>query len=286
MKLLISGAGGFLASRLIEELNDREAEPGLEVLGFSHSQWDFTDFEQTEQLIQQERPDILLHCGAISDVAVCEKHPDLSYSVNVQGTENVARVCGKYGVRLIFCSSDQVYMGNDSSLPHQEDERLTPPHVYGRHKLLAEEKCFLYQPDSICLRLSLMYDWNTREGAEHGNLVSNVRKALEAGTPIKYPVYDFRSITNVWETIGNIKKILGLPAGVYNFGSENDKCTYEIVKHILGVLKEDERRVERNEEAFADKPRNLRMNISRLNRLGIHLFSTLEGIDQGINPKR
>lgn len=276
MKIMVTGARGFLASRLCRYLQERRHE----VTGFSHEQLDITSYEAVRKSLREISPKLIIHCAAISDVAACAEDADLSLRVNVRGTENIARASGEMGIRLIFCSSDQIYFGSQGNMPHAEDEEVRPPHVYGRHKLLAEQICRQANADSICLRLSLMYDKHIREGREHGNLLSNVLKAAQEKKAVSYPVYDFRSITDVWEVVRNMERIFQIPGGIYNFGSENDLSTFDTVKLILELSGHVNVHLQENREAFADCPRNLRMDISRMRALGIDFARTAEGLQK------
>lgn len=275
MKIMVTGARGFLASRLCRYLQEQRHE----VTGFSHEQLDITSYEAVRQSLREIRPEEVIHCAAISDVAACAEDEGLSFRVNVRGTENIARASGEMGIRLIFCSSDQIYFGSRGDMPHAEDEEVCPPHVYGRHKLLAEQICRKENAGSICLRLSLMYDKHIR-GREHGNLLSNVLKAAQEKKAMSYPVYDFRSITDVWEVVRNMERLSQIPGGIYNFGSENDLSTFEIVKLILKFSGHANVHLQENREAFADCPRNLRMDIGRVRAHGIDFTRTAEGLQK------
>ncbi|NLL77561.1 MAG: NAD(P)-dependent oxidoreductase [Clostridiales bacterium] len=274
MRILLTGANGFLASRLCIALKKHE------VMGLTRGQMDFTDGNEVEKKVREISPDIIIHCGAVSDIGTCEKEPELSHKVNVLGTENIAKACGKFGAKLMFCSSDQVYLGHTGTNPHSEEESLCPPHVYGKQKLQAERKCLEFNEDSVILRLSWMYDKETRIGIEHGNLVTNVLQAVQEGKEVRYPVFDFRSITNVWEVAANMEKAFSIPPGIYNFGSENDLCTCDVVRHILKLKNISGINVVENRESFADKHRNLRMDIKKIREFGIDFRSTAEGLKE------
>ena len=74
----------------------------------------------------------------MTDVDRCEREPNLSYKINVQIPENLARYCAENKCRLIHISTDQVFDGradkyNESSTPN-------PINVYGKNKLEAEQK--------------------------------------------------------------------------------------------------------------------------------------------------
>ena len=104
MKIMVTGAGGFVGSRLTAYYGEK-----YDVWGVTHKDLDLTDEAAVFKTVENYRPDVLLHCAAVSDVAECSKKPELSHAVNVLGTEYLAKACGKTGTKLIMCSSDQVY---------------------------------------------------------------------------------------------------------------------------------------------------------------------------------
>ena len=75
MKVMITGAGGFLGSRLLSFYRDK-----YEVWGVGHRELDFTDVSETMKAVKRFCPDVLVHCGAVSDVGTCEKEPERSFS--------------------------------------------------------------------------------------------------------------------------------------------------------------------------------------------------------------
>ena len=90
--------------------------------------------------------------------------------------------------------------------------------------------------------------------------------------------YYTRGITDVNEVVCNLEKALELPGGIYNFGSPNDKNTYETVLAMFEELNWDVDRLVKNEEAFASNPRNISMSQKKLNDSGIFFSSTLEAL--------
>jgi len=160
MKILITGAGGFVGSRLAEYYGKK-----YDVWTPSHHEFDFTDQEAARAGIAGYQPDVVLHCAAISDVGTCEKNPELSQKVNVEGTVNLAVCCAEAGIKLVYCSSDQVYVRSryeDESAeeyltPWKEEDGKDPKPLYGKHKLTAEQICQKICPSSVGLRLTWMY---------------------------------------------------------------------------------------------------------------------------------
>ncbi len=273
LKIGVTGADGFLGSRIL-----RFYARKYEIKGYHHTDMDFTDPEETETMLKRDCPDILIHTAAISDVGACEQNPEHSELVNVDGVRNLAVICQKIGARFLFCSSDQVYTGNGVKEPHREEEALSPLNVYGRQKVRAEEEAIQVHPDTVALRLSWMFAADFREGKEHGNLIPAILHAVRSGQRVKYPVWDYRSITDVWEVVANLEQMFDAPAGIYNFGSENDKSTYEVVSNFLESAGIPNSMLERNEEAFRECPRNLRMETEKAKHLGVHFLTTEEAL--------
>ena len=74
MKILITGAHGFVGNRLMQDLDDTVAAPSMR--GMSE--------EQIRNMIEKSRADVIIHTAAISDVGTCEKDPGASYEANVR----------------------------------------------------------------------------------------------------------------------------------------------------------------------------------------------------------
>ncbi len=267
MKLLITGGSGFLGRRAAAHF----ASLGFCVLTPSHAQLDITDERAVRDFFLRERPEAVIHTAAISDTGLCQKNPVWSETINVDGCVHLARVCRESGCRLVICSSDQVYSGSILPGPHTEAEPVSPNNVYGNQKLRAEQNCLNILPDTVCLRLSWMYTGNPFPG-ERGNFLSSLLQALEEDTrPLAFPVHDRRGITDVKAVVKNLPAALNLPGGVYNFGSENGESTFRLVQSVLENLGMEEalNRLKPNEAAFAEAPRDISMDTTKLQSFGI-----------------
>ena len=276
MKLLVTGGSGFLGRRTVtcfEKL-------GWQVLAPGHSQLDITDAAGVRAWFKENRPDAMIHTAAVSDTGICQRKPAWSEEINVNGTANLVESCREWGAKPVICSSDQVYFGSTLRDAHRESEVLTPANVYGDQKLRSEEQCLEICPDTVCLRLSWMYA-RERFAGEKGDFLSALKAALGDGSKaISWPVHDRRGLTDVMYVVENLVKALELPGGVWNFGSENDASTHETVKRVLEALHMEEalRRLQPNEDAFADNGRNLSMDLPKLTAAGGYFPTTVEGL--------
>lgn len=232
MKILITGSSGFLGRRAAAHLSAL----GYHVLTPLHAELDITNQDNVNRWFQQHCPETVIHCAAVSDTGLCQKQLEWSHEINVTGSVNLATACSRIGAKFFFCSSDQVYHASSLPGPHLETEVLTPETVYARQKLLAEQLCFSACSNTVSLRLSWMYSTKFLPG-EHGHLMTILCDALQKeNTPIIRSAHDFRGITDIDQVVHNLPAALKLPAGIYNFGSENDLDTYHTLRTVFETL--------------------------------------------------
>lgn len=278
MKIVITGATGFLGSRIADYYKNK-----YEIFTPSHTEMDICNIKTVQSYLHGIRPNIIIHCAAVSDVGMCEKEPERSWQINVNGSKNIAEIGNEVGAKCIMCSSDQVYFGSDVDTPHIEEERVTPFHGYGRQKLMMEQECLRINPRNVMLRLSWMYDSQKRNEQERDNFMTKLVVNLREHQKLYFPIYDKRGITNVAEVVHNIEKTFSIPGGVYNFGSYNDKSMYETMTNVFERMAFDEKLViHKDNEAFADRHRNLCMSERKINEKRITFLTTTEGIYQAL----
>lgn len=277
-KLLITGASGFLGRRAAIHFAN-----AYTVITPTHQEFDITDPAAVAQKIAEYRPDVVLHCAALSDVAACENIPKKSWDINVNGCVNIAHAASQAGAKCVLCSSDQVYFGSSQTEPHRETECLSPQNLYGQEKLAAEKRCMEVDPDCVLLRLSWMYDSKTMSDHEHGDFLRALLPRLSMSEPLSYPIYDKRGITDVNKVIANLEPTFQLPGGVYNFGSPNQISTFDLMVQVFKRLGLNQTQLVRNTQAFSDGPRNLCMNIEKVQAFGISFSSTEDGLVRAIS---
>ena len=261
-------------------LEDEFYKETYEILAPKHKEMDITEINSVETYFLKYRPDYVVHCAAISDVGRCEKEQELSWKVNVIGTENIVKTAKKYGIKCICSSSDQVYFGSKEVLANKENAVLTPQNVYGREKFYTEESCLGIDDTSVHLRLAWMYD---AMDASHSDFIKQLLNCSKGEDSIAFSVNDKRGITDVWEVVKNIEKTFSLLGGVYNFGSPNDKTTYDTVVSIFEKQNYDKSCIKKMEYPNS---RNLTMSQEKINRYGIYFSTTEEGILRALGSLR
>lgn len=277
--ILITGASGFLGSRLAYLLRDR-----YHLLLPTHNELNISREEAVRAYLEEHRPAAVVHCAALSNTWYCEQHPEESHRVNVQGTVRIAKACKLTGAKLLFMSSDQVYNGTPVLGPLPEDAVLQPVNVYGNHKLEAEQRALRNLPDAVGLRLTWMYDLPESSMRLNSNILVNLHKAHTEGTVIKAATHEYRGVTYVWDVVRNIERALALPGGIYNFGSGNNRNSYELflkAAKLMGV-EQPYNLILPDEERYAPECRNLAMDCSLVAKYGIHFRNSIEGIEEAL----
>lgn len=276
MKLLVTGASGFLGSRVVDFYKGK-----YEIYAPAHGELDIRDRDKVLSCLEGWRPDAVVHCAAISDIGRCEREPESSWDINVEGSVNLAAASAAVGAKCLLCSSDQVYFGSSQEGPHREEEELKPGNLYGREKLYAEGKCTQVNPDCVHLRLSWMYDARTMNEGERSDFLRTLLAQIRTSKTLWYPGDDVRGITDVNEVVRNLEPAFRLAGGIYNFGAPNERSTYETACCLFRELGWDRSRLAEQEQD-ASKPRDISMSQEKVNSWGIYFADTVEGLVRSI----
>ena len=269
-KLLITGASGFLGSKIAEVYKDRYF-----ILTPSHTEVDITNEISVQHYFFKHRPDIVVHCAAISDTGTCQRELELSHRVNVIGSVNIVKAAKLLSAKCIMCSSDQVYCGSQKNTANTEKDILVPHNVYGKDKALTEYTCLQIYPQSVHLRLAWMYDPKADFSSSRGDFLKQIKTCIQTSHDISLPINDMRGITDVWEVVANIEKTFSIPGGIYNFGSPNNLSTYHTVQSIFQALQLDTTLIQ---PITYEKSRNLSMTQDKINQFAIIFSSTKDAM--------
>jgi GDP-4-dehydro-6-deoxy-D-mannose reductase len=146
MRVLITGAGGFVGRHLVTAL--RAAYPGIVLIetglrldAGAVEPLDITDFDAVRAKFAAARPDFCFHLAAISAVPLARAAPERSWAVNLHGSLAVARAilqaapdCG-----LIFASTSEIYGASfRSGKSLDEQALLAPMNLYAATKAAAD----------------------------------------------------------------------------------------------------------------------------------------------------
>lgn len=281
-RILITGSGGFLGSRIKACL---KGHTDWEIYGTGRESLDLTDPVSLEYVFLESRPDVVIHCAAISDTGYAQKHPEESWEINVAGSVHIADICAREKIKLIYMSSDQIYNGCLQEGELTETECVAPESVYACHKWEAEKQIGSILPEAVGLRLTWLYDMPNRKLRTNSNLIWNLLRAEVSDQTVAFPVREYRGITYVWNLVEQMERIVDLPGGIYNCGSSADGNTYQtalFAARQLGIAR-PESKVLADTERFSEHIRNLNINNGKLKEFGIVFPGTYEGITLCLN---
>lgn len=173
MKVLVTGAAGFIGSHLVQRL----LRDGHEVTGFDNFstghrrnleriggeirfiEGDLRNEDQVRRAT--ESSDLVYHLAALASVPLSIAEPKLTFDVNVTGTLNLLTAARDAGVRrIVFASSSSVY-GDPAVTPTPESLTPRPLSPYAVSKLTGEHLCTLfnnlYRVETVVLRYFNVY---------------------------------------------------------------------------------------------------------------------------------
>lgn len=160
-KWVITGAGGQLGSVLMRQLAQRGSEAvGLVSLsgpmpeGARCVRIDLGDAGAVREIVQRERPTVIVHAAAVTSIQTAYEQPELTRRVNVEATRVLVELSETLGARIAFTSTDLVFDG--TAAPYCETDGATPLSVYGRSKVEAEGIVLAYS-GGVVVRPALMY---------------------------------------------------------------------------------------------------------------------------------
>lgn len=160
MKILITGAAGFIGSQLSYKLW-QEGHSIILLDNFSYGKEDnliFTDKDfraeiikadirdknKMEEIIRDNKFDCIFHIAGIAPLPDCQINPQEAIDVNVIGTVTILENSRKYGVKkVVFASTSAIYE-NDKVFPSVESKFELPILIYPNTKYCAERFCESY----------------------------------------------------------------------------------------------------------------------------------------------
>jgi dTDP-4-dehydrorhamnose reductase len=144
----ITGARGLIGNYLVQTAP--RFAPHWRVRALTRADFDLLDFAAVEREFKKDRPQLVIHCAAVSTVAEAQKNPDHAWRVNVEMTRLLAGLASEG--RFIFFSTDLVFDGRRGN--YLEADPVNPLTRYGETKAAAE-KIVGQNPRHLVVRTSI-----------------------------------------------------------------------------------------------------------------------------------
>lgn len=221
MKVLVTGANGMLGQDLCPILEDA----GFEVVETDVDTLDITNELMVHRVIGEEKPDLIIHCAAYTNVDKAEEDLSTATLINVIGTENIAKAAAKNDSVMVYISTDYVFDGTKDS-PYLPDDKPNPINNYGLTKLQGEQAVQKHCEKFYIARTSWLY-------GHHGKNFVETMISLASKPELK--VVDDQIGCPTWtvELAGGILKLLEKPFGIYQVCGSGHTSWYGFAREIF-----------------------------------------------------
>ncbi|ADG05613.1 dTDP-4-dehydrorhamnose reductase [Kyrpidia tusciae] len=221
MKIIVTGANGQLGCDLIRVL-----ETEATVVPFSHRDLDVADNDRVSQVIEDVRPEVVIHAAAYTRVDEAERDPDEAFRVNAIGARNVAAAAEAVGAKVVYVSTDYVFDGKKPS--YSEFDTPSPINVYGRSKLAGEQMTALFNRRHFIVRTSWLYGRNGK------NFVKTMLELARQGKPVRVVNDQIGSPTYTMDLARFIGRLISTNLfGTYHASNSGSCSWYEFAKAIF-----------------------------------------------------
>jgi len=276
LNVLITGCGGMLGSAVLPAFR----RAGHSVLATDLVPrddiypLDVRDHDAITRVVRGQRPTLILHLAAETDLERCETDQDHAWLTNAVGTQNVALVAGKNDIPLVYISTAGVFDGKKLG-PYDELDTPNPINVYGATKF-AGETYVSRLPRHYIIRAG----WMIGGHALDHKFIAKVRAQIDGGSKLITAVDDkWGTPTYTADFAENLLDLVSTPYyGLYHMVSPGLGTRYDVALELVDALGCEDVAVVAcgsdlfRDEYFAPRPRsemmvNRMLTLRGLNRM-------------------
>ena len=258
-KIILFGYG-FLGKNIYFELEKK----GLVVIKTKLEemkdviQLDISDHKKISDLIDKEKPDIVINCAGRNDIDFLEKNPEQAIAINSIGPEIIAKKCEECNSRLVHISTDSIFDGQKGM--YDENDVPNPKNIYAKTKLEGEKKVTKECSNSVIVRTNFYGIDNSRKYL-FNNMLEKLKQKQDI---IGFDDVHFTplSVENLSQQITDVT--FSNYNGIIHLGSDKKISKYEFCKSMAQKLGFGENYVKQgsidNLSFIAERPKNTSLN--------------------------
>lgn len=218
-KALVTGAGGMIGSYVDFGIKtDRRA-------------LDVTNLSEVLRVCRKEKPRLIVHLAAETNVDQCEKDGTHAYQVNAVGTYHMALAAREIGAKLVYASTSGVFDGAKPD-PYTEQDQPSPRTLYAHSKYFGELAVQGLLSDYLILRIAWVFGGGPAKDQKF------VAKILEqVGNPVINVVSGTRgSPTYGKDFVAGMRQLIEEgKTGLYHMGNAGAPTRADLVREIVRV---------------------------------------------------
>jgi dTDP-4-dehydrorhamnose reductase len=282
MKVLVTGAGGLLGSKIVDKLatdytvyKTHASHPFYQ----DSMRMDITNENEVRQVFSQVMPDVVVHTAAETNVDKCENMRESAWRVNADGTRILAEACNKANTKMMYISTDYVFDGEKGY--YTEEDEPNPVNYYGLTKLMGERNVEKLCESFAILRTSVLYGTHPKKP----NFVKWVIAALAQGNPLNVVEDHYNSPTladNLAEVI--IEAVKTRIRGVYHASGSERISRYDLALKAAEAFNFDATlvrpiRMSEVKAWIAKRPKDSSLCADEIQReIGVKLLDVTQGL--------
>ncbi|XP_063970423.1 methionine adenosyltransferase 2 subunit beta-like isoform X1 [Lytechinus pictus] len=293
-KILITGASGLFGRELFKTFQDS----GWDVLGLAYTRAkgnlrkvDLTDSKAIQDVIMGYQPDVVIHAAAERRTDVVERDPQTVQKLNVGATAQIAAICEKLGILLVYISTNYVFDGTKP--PYKPSDEPNPLNKYGQSKRDGEIATLKNYPGAVILRLPLLY--GSIERLNESAATYLLHQIQDTSKVLELCDYQQRRPTHVRDVASVVIQLAqrhckgeGV-SGILHWNTSEQLTRYQMALIITDIFKLPMDHLIPNPNppsTGTPRPQNATMDISIINALGVKVTDTpfRKGIEECLTP--
>lgn len=270
MKVAITGARGMLGTTLMETLRN------CDLVALDREECDITNPSLVCSVFEKIKPDVVIHCAAMTAVDLCESKQFEAWKINAFGTTNVAYACNKVGAKLIAISTDYVFDGELNRPYHEYDQPNGGVNIYAKSKWAAEQAVRSLCPNHLIARVSWLY------GRKGPSFVHTMLRLADGSRPELKIVNDqFGNPTSTRAVADALQVILKHPefVGTVHLTCEGEASWFEFAQKIFEFKGINQKIIPCTSDQYptpAKRPRNSQLEKLVLKESGVYQMPSWE----------
>ena len=256
MKVMVTGAGGFVGEYLVNLLNQRQHD--VVAVGMNNGIFlqkmnirtyvvNILDFNVLREIMHIERPDAVIHLAAVSNVPIAWKNPGLTVDVNIHGAVNVLQALHEVNANAKFInigSSDEYGLAAKSGTALTEEMACQPQNPYSISKYCSEQMLIQfgkkYSMNIVSTRSFNHYGPGQAKGfviSDFASQIVDIEMGLAKPEIAVGDISAARDFTYVTDVVRAYVSLLEkkVDSGVYNVCSGKTMVIENVLKDMLSL---------------------------------------------------